>query len=130
MKNGKLAYDGIEAHSGARGFVWTVAGWAGTQRFATTWSGDQSGNYENIRFHIPTVIGAGLSAQNCATGDVDGIFGGSAATYARDLQWKCFTPALMTISGWAAVGKQPWAYGTANADINRKYLKLDRKSVV
>lgn len=127
MSSGEAAFGGIESNSTARGFVWTVAGWAGTQRFATTWSGDQSGNFENIRFHIPTVIGAGLSGQNCATGDVDGIFGGSATTYARDLQWKCFTPALMTISGWAAVGKQPWAFGTANADINRKYLNLKNR---
>ena len=40
---------------------------------------------------------SGLSAQNAATGDVDGIFGGSDSTYVRDLQWKCFTPIFMSI---------------------------------
>ena len=108
------AYEGIEKNSDARGFVWTTCAWAGAQRYSTIWSGDQSGNWEYIRFHIPTVIGAGLSGFNAATGDVDGIFGGSAQTQVRDLQWKCFTPVLMIISGWSKqtnLMKQPWIFG-------------------
>lgn len=124
MQSGKAAFGGIEAYSNDRGYVWTVAGWAGTQRFATIWSGDQYGTWENIRFHIPTVIGSGLSGFNAATGDIDGIFGGSAPTYTRDLQWKCFTPAMMTISGWAPQGKQPWAFGEPYTSYNRKFLNL------
>ncbi len=57
----KSAYNGIENNSDSRGFVWSVMGWAGTQKYSTVWTGDQSGNWEYIRFHIPTVIGAGLS---------------------------------------------------------------------
>jgi len=127
LTEGEKAFKALESNSTGRGFVWTVAGWAGTQRFATTWSGDQSGNWEYIRFHIPTVIGAGLSAQNCATGDIDGIFGGSDKTYVRDIQWKCFTPAMMTISGWAGgidKDKQPWRRKAPYDSYCRKYLKL------
>lgn len=120
----KSAYNGIENNSNSRGFVWSVMGWAGTQSYSTVWTGDQSGSWEYIRFHIPTIIGAGLSAQNAATGDVDGIFGGSAPTYTRDLQWKCFTPVLMGMSGWAKKNKQPYVYGEPYTSINRKYLQL------
>jgi alpha-glucosidase (family GH31 glycosyl hydrolase) len=120
----KTAFTGIEDNSDARGFVWSVMGWAGTQRYSTVWTGDQSGDWEYIRFHIPTVIGSGLSAQNAATGDIDGIFGGSPKTYVRDLQWKCFTPVLMSMSGWAKYMKQPYIYGDPYTSINRKYLKL------
>ncbi|KIO78111.1 glycoside hydrolase [Pedobacter lusitanus] len=120
----KAAYEGIENNSDARGFIWSVMGWAGTQRYSTVWSGDQKGNWEYIRFHIPTVIGSGLSAQNAATGDVDGIFGGSDSTYVRDLQWKCFTPVLMVMSGWAKKDKQPYNFGEPFTAINRKYLQL------
>lgn len=120
----KAAYNGIENNSNARGFIWSVMGWAGTQKYSTVWSGDQSGNWEYIRFHIPTVIGSGLSAQNAATGDVDGIFGGSADTYVRDLQWKSFTPVFMVMSGWAKKDKQPYIYGEPYTSINRKYLEL------
>ncbi|MGL5378322.1 TIM-barrel domain-containing protein, partial [Clostridium sp.] len=42
----------------ARPFVITVDGWAGTQRYSSVWSGDQfGGEWEYIRFHIPTYIG-------------------------------------------------------------------------
>lgn len=88
------------------------------------WSGDQSGNFEYIRFHIPTIIGSGLSGYNYASSDVDGIFGGSATSYARDLQWKTFIPVTYCMSGWAASDKHPWNYGTTITDINRTYLKL------
>ena len=120
----KAAYDGIENSSDARGFIWSVCGWAGTHRNSVIWSGDQSGNWDYIKWHIPTLVGSGLSAQNYATGDVDGIFGGSDKTYTRDLQWKCFTPVFMGMSGWAPKDKQPWLYGEPYTSINRKYLML------
>ncbi|MEI7727496.1 MAG: TIM-barrel domain-containing protein, partial [Bacteroidota bacterium] len=120
----RAAYEGIEHNSDARGFVWSVCGWAGTHRNSVVWTGDQKGSWNYIRWHIPTVTGSGLSAQNCATGDIDGIFAGSDKTFTRDLQWKCFTPALMSMSGWAPKDKQPYVYGEPYTSINRKYLQL------
>ncbi len=120
----KSAFNGIQDNTNERGFVWSVCGWAGTQRYSTIWSGDQYSNWDYIRYHIPTVAGAGLSAFNAATSDIDGIFGGSARTYTRDLQWKCFTPIMMVMSGWADVDKQPWLYGHPYETINRNYLRL------
>ncbi len=56
--------------------------------FPTRSAGDNSGSWEYIRFQIPTVIGSGLSGQAYTSGDVDGIFGGSAVTYVRPFQLK------------------------------------------
>lgn len=125
------AVNGIEGNSDARRFVWTVDGWAGTHRNAVVWSGDTSGTFAAMRWHVPSIAGAGFSALNYAAGDVDGIFGGSGPTFARDLQWKAFTPAFMTMSGWGATNpstgyndKQPWRWAEPYLSINRKYLKL------
>ncbi|GAA1080408.1 TIM-barrel domain-containing protein [Kitasatospora arboriphila] len=125
------AVAGIEDHSDARRFVWTVDGWAGTQRNAVVWTGDTSGTWDAMRWHVPAIAGAGLSGLNYASGDVDGIFGGSPKTYVRDLQWKAFTPAFMTMSGWGATNpsagyqdKQPWRFAEPYLSINRKYLQL------
>jgi alpha-glucosidase (family GH31 glycosyl hydrolase) len=120
----KAAFIGIEENCDSRGYVWSVCGWAGTQRYSVVWSGDQSGNFEYIRFHIPTFIGSGLSGYSLASSDLDGIFGGSGTTYARDLQWKTFIPVTYAMSGWAASDKHPWNYGTTVMDISRDYLKL------
>ncbi|MBN2175446.1 MAG: DUF5110 domain-containing protein [Bacteroidales bacterium] len=120
----KQAYSGIEDNCEERGFVWSVCGWAGTQRYSVIWSGDQSGGFEYVRFHIPTIIGSGLSGYNLASSDLDGIFGGSGASYARDIQWKTFIPVFYAMSGWAPSDKHPWNYGTTVMDISRTYLKL------
>ncbi|RSS86640.1 DUF5110 domain-containing protein, partial [Streptomyces sp. WAC05292] len=125
------AVDGIEKNSDARRFVWTVDGWAGTQRNAVVWTGDTHGTWDDMRWHVPAIAGAGLSALNHAAGDVDGIFGGSPQTYVRDLQWKSFTPVFMTMSGWGAThpepgyrDKQPWRFEEPYRSINRRYLQL------
>lgn len=120
----KIAWDGIADNSDSRPLTWTVLGWAGTQRYAVCWTGDQYGNWDLIRYHIPTLITSGMSGQAYATTDVDGIFGGSPETYTRDLQWKCFTPAIYVMNGWSHMPKSPWNYDEPYRSINRKYLKL------
>ncbi|MBE7163066.1 MAG: DUF4968 domain-containing protein, partial [Williamsia herbipolensis] len=123
----QTAYDGIQANSDRRGFVYLPNSWAGAQRCGVLWSGDQYGTWDYIRWQIPTYASSAMSGIAYNTGDVDGIFGGSTDTYVRDLQWKMFLPTTMTMDGWAANDKQPWRYGaTANA-INRKYLLLKER---
>jgi len=115
-----------EYGAGARPFIITLDGWAGTQRYAGVWSGDQvGGNWEYIRFHIPTYLCAGLSGQPNITSDMDGIFGGrNERVNIRDFQWKTFTPMQLNMDGWGANEKYPQALGKRAADINRRYLKL------
>lgn len=110
----------------ARPFIISLDGWAGTQRYATIWSGDQTGgNWEYIRFHIPTYIGSGLSGQPNITSDMDGIFGGkNGPMNVRDFQWKTFTPMQLNMDGWGSSQKYPHAQGEPFASINRNYLKL------
>lgn len=119
----KTAYDGFINNSDARAFIWTCQGWAGTQRYGVCWTGDQYGNFDLIRYHIPTITGSGMSGQAYATTDIDGIFGGSNESYVRDLQWKCFTPALYVMNGWSDVNKAPWSYPEPYKSIIRDWLK-------
>lgn len=110
----------------ARPFIISLDGWAGTQRYAGIWSGDQTGGeWEYIRFHIPTYIGSGLSGQPNITSDMDGIFGGkNPAMNTRDFQWKTFTPMELNMDGWGSNEKYPHALGEPVTSINRWYLKL------
>ena len=112
--------------SDARPFIISLDGWAGTQRYAGIWSGDQTGGvWEYIRFHIPTYIGSGLSGQPNITSDMDGIFGGrNVQVNTRDFQWKTFTPMELNMDGWGANEKYPHALGEPATSINRWYLKL------
>ena len=118
----KIAAEGIEQNSDARAFVWTVQGWAGTQRYGICWTGDQSGSWDLIRYHIPTLTGSSMSGQAYATTDVDGIFGGSNETFLRDLQWKCWTTALYVMNGWSQMNKSPWSYPEPYRSLCREAL--------
>ncbi|KAA6302651.1 MAG: Alpha-xylosidase BoGH31A [Candidatus Ordinivivax streblomastigis] len=110
----------------ARPFIISLDGWAGTQRYAGIWSGDQTGGvWEYIRFHIPTYIGSGLSGNPNISSDMDGIFGGkNPVVNTRDFQWKTFTPMQLNMDGWGANEKYPQALGEPATSINRWYLKL------
>ncbi|UJP08782.1 NPCBM/NEW2 domain-containing protein [Microbacterium sp. KUDC0406] len=123
----EAAHDGIEQYSDARGTALMVEGWAGAQRCGMQWTGDHSGNLDAVRWQVSALTGAGNSGLAFTTGDVDGIFGGSAESYVRDLQWKAFAPALYSMSGWASTDKRPWLYGDEATEINRKYLQLRQR---
>lgn len=126
--NGVSDVAGIMTYYGndSRPFIISLDGWAGTQRYAGIWSGDQTGGvWEYIRFHIPTYIGSGLSGQPNITSDVDGIFGGrDLVVNTRDFQWKTFTPMELNMDGWGANEKYPHALGEPATSVNRWYLKL------
>lgn len=110
----------------ARPFIISLDGWAGTQRYAGIWTGDQTGGqWEYIRFHIPTYIGSGLSGQPNICSDMDGIFGGkNPVMNTRDYQWKTWSPMELNMDGWGANPKYPQEFGGEYADIVRGYLKL------
>ena len=120
----KTGYDTI-AEAGTRPNVVSLDGWAGTQRYAGIWTGDQSGGeWEYIRFHIPTYIGQSLSGNPNIGSDIDGIYAGSDLLATRDFQWKSFTPLMLDMDGWGSIPKKPYGHGDDYDDIIRNYLKL------
>lgn len=122
-----VAYDAISSKSGLKPNIVTLDGWAGTQRYGGIWSGDQyGGQWEYIRFHIPTFIGSSLSGQPNNGSDMDGIFGGkNTPVQTRDFQWKTFGVSYMLdMDGWGSNQKSPWGLHNDETSVNRAYLKL------
>lgn len=121
----KQAYDIVTTEANTRPNIITLAGWAGTQRYGSIWSGDQyGGNWEYIRFHIPTFVGQSLAGNPNAGSDMDGIFGGAPIIATRDYQWKTFTTTMLDMDGWGSYVKSPYTHGDPYTGISRMYLKL------
>lgn len=121
----KTAYDIVTTTEHFRPNIISLDGWAGSQRFNSVWSGDQTGgNWEYIRFHIPTYIGSSLSGNPNIGSDMDGIFGGKALIATRDYQWKSFTPQMLNMDGWGSYMKAPFTFGDPYTGINRMYMKI------
>ena len=121
----KTAYDIVTEEANFRPNIITLDGWAGTQRFGAIWTGDQTGgNWEYIRFHVPTFIGQSLSGNPNIGSDNDGIFGGQPIITTRDYQWKSFAPLMLDMDGWGSYAKAPQTHGDPYTGISRMYLKL------
>ncbi len=121
----KTAYDIVTTVKNIRPNIISLDGWAGSQRFNSVWTGDQTGgNWEYIRFHIPTYIGSSLSGNPNIGSDMDGIFGGRPLIAVRDYQWKAFTPQMLNMDGWGSYMKAPYTFGDPYTGINRMYMKI------
>ena len=121
----KTSYNIVTTGVNFRPNIISLCGWAGSQRYNSVWTGDQyGGEWEYIRFHIPTYIGQSLAGNPNVGSDMDGIFGGSALIATRDYQWKAFTPQMLAMDGWGSHLKAPYTFGEPYTGISRMYLKL------
>lgn len=72
----KTAHTAIHKYNqNARPYVINRAGFAGIQRYAQTWAGDNMTSWTSVKYNIPTVLGMGLSGvanQGC---DIGGFYG-------------------------------------------------------
>ena len=124
----KTAYDTATTTVNYRPNIISLDGWAGSQRYNSIWTGDQyGGNWEYIRFHIPTYIGTSLSGNPNVGSDMDGIFSGDKIVSTRDYQWKIFTQEMLNMDGWGSYAKTPYTFGDPYTGINRMYLKTKAK---
>lgn len=76
----------LEHDSNARPYLVCRAGFAGIQRYAQTWCGDNYTSWEVLRYNIPIILGMGLSGVPNEGGDVGG-FGGSAPDRELFVRW-------------------------------------------
>jgi alpha-glucosidase len=112
---------------GARPFVLTRAGCAGTQRYAATWTGDNSSTWTHLRLAVRMCLGLGLSGYSFAGSDIGGFFGRcEPELYARWIQLGAFTPFFRThYSGDHTPHRQePWSFGSEVEAVARAAIEL------
>ena len=124
MLMAKGTWEGMKAARPAhRPFVLSRAGYLGIQRYAATWTGDNSAQPWDVRASIPMVLNLGLSGQPFSGPDIGGFIGdGTPDLYAR---WIALGALLPFSRGHTAKGtrdKEPWAYGPEIEDVARQAL--------
>ena len=125
MENSRATYDGMRAiDPDTRPFVLTRATYAGGQRYAATWTGDNSGSWNHLRMTTPMLENLGLSGFAFTGADV----GGYAGTPSPDLLTKWFEVAAFqpidrdhTEKGTG--DQEPWVGGAAHEAIRRHFLE-------
>lgn len=76
----------MENNSDRRPYVMSRAGYAGIQRYAQTWSGDNKSDWKTLKYNIPVMLGMGLSGVANEGSDIGG-FEGPAPEPELFLRW-------------------------------------------
>ena len=126
----KATYEGIKKAVEKRPFIVTRAGYAGTQKYSTVWTGDNQSTWEHLRMSIPMLMNMGLSGMTFCGTDVGG-FGHdcSAELLSRWVQVGAFTPLFRNHAAMGTRDQEPWAFDEETEEINRKYIKLRYKLI-
>lgn len=125
MENSRATYDGLRAlDPDSRPFVLTRATYAGGQRYAATWTGDNSSSWNHLRMTTPMLENLGLSGFAISGADVSGF----AGTPTPDLITKwieiaSFQPIERDHSEKGAGDKEPWVGGTLQEAIRRHFIE-------
>lgn len=108
-----------------RPFVLTRSGFAGIQRFAAAWTGDNVASEEHMLAGIRLVNSMGLSGVSFAGYDVGGFAAeASKSLFARWMSLGAFAPFYRAHSMINSNDAEPWAFGEEVEEISRNYMKL------
>jgi alpha-glucosidase len=125
MQNARATYEGLlNLKSDQRPFVLTRATYAGGQRYAATWTGDNSSSWSYLRMSTPMLESLGLCGFYMAGNDI----GGYAGSPQNDLLTKwiemgAFNPMDRDHSEHETNRKEPWVGGPAVEAVRRHYIE-------
>ncbi|MFD2037448.1 TIM-barrel domain-containing protein [Belliella marina] len=126
MQMAKAAKEGSEFQSpDSRPFVLTRSGFAGVQRYAAAWTGDNVSSEEHMLAGIRLVNSLGLSGVSFAGYDVGGFAGeATKSLFARWMSIAAFSPFYRAHSMINSNDSEPWSFGEEVEEISKNYMKL------
>jgi alpha-glucosidase len=126
LLNSRATFEGLlRLAPGSRPFVLTRASFAGAQRYAALWPGDNISSWSHLRATIPMLTNMGLSGLPFVGSDIGGFAEApSAELYTRWLQTGVFYPFMRTHTTLGTPDQEPWSYGTVHEAINRRAIEL------
>lgn len=126
MQMAKAAKEGSELQApNQRPFVLTRSGFAGIQRYAAAWTGDNTSSEEHMLAGVRLVNSLGLSGVAFSGYDIGGFAGeASKSLFARWMSIATFSPFYRAHSMINSNDAEPWSFGEEVEEISRHYMKL------
>lgn len=108
-----------------RPFVITRAAYAGTQRYAVTWTGDNTSAWDHLRLSIEQCLSLNICGMSFAGSDVGGFCGTpDGEMMARWTQLGAFTPLFRNHSAVDVPRQEVWLFGDEVERICKRYIEL------
>jgi alpha-glucosidase len=126
MENSRATYEGLlRLNPNLRPFVLTRATYAGGQRYAATWTGDNAATWNQWRISTPQLINIGLSGQPFVGDDIGGFRGSPMPDLlTRWLELGVFNPIYRDHTDKGTADQEPWVHGPQHEAIRRRYIEL------
>lgn len=124
MQMARATREGLERlEPNLRPLVLTRANYAGGQRYAAMWTGDNFASFAHLRLALSMFLNIGLSGQPFVGSDVGGFIGDpSPELFSRWLELGVFSPFFRTHSVINSKPREPWAFGEPYTGINRNII--------
>ncbi|MGM0451596.1 MAG: glycoside hydrolase family 31 protein [Thermodesulfobacteriota bacterium] len=128
MQMAKATWEGVAAAVKKRPFVLSRSGFAGIQRYAAVWTGDNVADDAHMLADVRLVNSMGLSGMGFAGCDIGGFAGDAdSRLFARWIAVGMFFPFARCHSAVNSRAAEPWAFGEAVEAVARNYIKLRYK---
>ena len=115
----------LESMPDRRTFILSRAGFAGIQRYAANWMGDNLSRWDHLEVGITMGSGFGVSGQPFVGADIGGFHGHSSAElFLRWMQFGTLTPFCRNHSEIDNVDQYAWSWGEAVLDLARAAVRL------
>ena len=103
----------------------TRSGWAGVQRYALGWTGDNESKWDTLWLTMPMVMNLGLCGLAHTGPDIGGFNGvASGELFTRWLQMGVFFPLMRAHTNFHSPDQEPWSWGEPYLSINRRFIEL------
>ena len=125
MENARATYDGLRRlRPDERPFVLTRAAYAGAQRWAASWTGDNSGTWNHLAMSTPQLLSLGLSGYGLVGDDIGG-FAGSASPdlLTRWMELGAFNPIFRGHAAKGTRDREPWVDGPEHEAMRRRAIE-------
>ncbi len=108
-----------------RPFILSRAGFAGIQRYAAQWLGDNASDWDNLRVSVPMAMGMGVSGQPFIGADIPGFSLYPTPELAvRWMQYGAMTPFCRCHNESGELDQYPWSFGPGVERRSRAALEL------
>jgi alpha-glucosidase len=126
MENVRATYDGLrKLQPGERPFVLTRAAYSGTEKYAATWTGDNSSTWNHLSMSTPMLLSMGLCGYSLVGDDIGGFAGTPTADLlTRWIEVGAFNPIYRDHTAKGTADQEPWVHGPEHEMIRRRYIEL------
>lgn len=125
MENSRATFDGLlKLRPNERPFVLTRASYAGGQRYAFTWTGDNQATWDQLRLATPQLLNLGMSGFGFSGVDIGGYAGNATPDLlTRWTQIHAFAPMMRYHAEKGSRDKEVWVDGPTHTAIRKHFIE-------